>query len=82
MMPLLDVLSALLGADSIEDEIPTLMAADARAGRILKNHGLLYYEPIRDEIHELADPRSPDDPVRAGYYLGLQMGWRAAQRLR
>jgi hypothetical protein len=59
------------------------MATDARAGRLLKENGLLFSDPVRDEIEELSEAAAHTcDPLRAGYYLGLQIGWRAAQRFR
>ncbi len=82
MKPLLEVLSAVLGGQALQDG-PILMAADAKASHTAKQSGLLYGDLIRDAIDDLADPGPHScDTIRAAYYLGLQMGWRAAQRFR
>jgi hypothetical protein len=81
--PLADVLSALLGRAAIENDMSILMATDARAARAIKAAGILYSDAMRDEIDALANPGPCSaDAVRAAYYFGLQIGWRAAQRMR
>jgi hypothetical protein len=80
---LLDQLRVLFGGASIAAEIPLLTAADSRAAKLPREHGVLYSDAVRDAIDQLADPGPcPRDVARAAYYLGLQVGWRAAHRLR
>jgi hypothetical protein len=72
-----------VGGKSFAEDLPLLTAADARAARLPREHGVLYSEAVQEAIVELAPP-GPCQPgeVRAAYYLGLQIGWRAAHRLR
>ena len=81
-MPLLDALRTVLGA-SCASEASILDGADARAKKVIKEHGLLYSPGIEAEIDSLATsgPCCRAEK-RAAYYLGLQLGWRAAQRFR
>jgi hypothetical protein len=82
-MPLLlEALRTLLGA-SCASEANILTVADARAKRIIKEHGLVYSPGIEAEIDNLATSGPCcNAEKRAAYYLGLQLGWRAAQRFR
>ncbi len=84
MTPLLDHLRALLGSKSLAEDEPLLTAADARAAKLPREHGVPHSRAVQDTIDELARSSSPCkfDSARAAYYLGLQVGWRAAQRLR
>ena len=59
------------------------MAADARAARLPRMYGVLHGDAVQAAIDDLTGPDPfPHDATRAAYYLGLQVGWRAAQRLR
>ena len=83
MTTLIDHLRALLGGNSLATEIALLTAADARASRLPREHGVLYSDAIHAAIDELTHPGPCSrDTARSAYYLGLQVGWRAAQRLR
>lgn len=83
MITLIDHLRALLGGNSLATEIALLTAADARASRLPREHGVLYSEAVHDAIGELTHPGPCSrDTARCAYYLGLQVGWRVAQRLR
>lgn len=83
MTSLLDHLRALLGGYALGSEVALLTAADARAARLPRTYGVLHSDAIQGAIDEIAgfEP-APRDLTRAAYYLGLQVGWRAAQRLR
>jgi hypothetical protein len=83
MTPLIDCLRAFLGGISLAEELPLLTAADARAAKVLREHGVLYCGAVRSAIDDLAPPGPcASEQVRAAYYLGLQTGWRTAQRFR
>ena len=86
MTALIDHLRALLGANSLATEASLLTAADSRAARLPREHGVLHSKAVQDAVNELvtssASNASASDVARAAYYLGLQVGWRAAQRLR
>jgi hypothetical protein len=81
MTTLVDHLRTLLGGSSLAADIPLLTAADARAATVPRRCGVLYSETVQGAIDQLAVPHS-GDTARAAYYLGLQVGWRVAQRLR
>jgi hypothetical protein len=79
MTTLIDHLRALLGSQSLATETPLLTAADARAARLPREHGVLHSKAVQDAIDELsASSTSPSEATRAAYYLGLQIGWRGA----
>lgn len=80
MTPLCEHLRALLGKDALATEIALLTAAEARAANLPRHHGVLYSEAVQEEIDEL--DAGADSAIRSAYYLGLQIGWRVAQRLR
>jgi len=83
MTTLIDHLRALLGGYVLTREIALLTAADSRAARLPRTYGVLYSDAVQEAIDEISDPEScARDMTRAAYYLGLQVGWRAAQRLR
>jgi len=83
MIPLIDHLRALLGSNSLSADEPLLAAADSRAAKLPREHGVLHCKAIQDAVNELAGSSpSKFDATRAAYYLGLQVGWRVAQRLR
>jgi hypothetical protein len=80
---LIDCLRAMLGGNALTSEIPLLTAAEARAAKLPREHGVLYSDAVEEAIDEIADPGPCSrDATRAAYYLGLQVGWRVAQRLR
>ncbi len=90
-MSLLDVLRALVGAARCADDADVLMLTEARGRKLLNENGVLYGDRVQAEIGVIAAPRVwPSEEirtahytgVRAAYYLGLQIGWRAAQRFR
>jgi len=90
-MSLLDVLRALVGAMRCAGDADVLMLTEARARKLLNENGVLYGDRVQAEIDVIAVPRPwPGEEirtahyagVRAAYYLGLQIGWRAAQRFR
>jgi hypothetical protein len=83
MIPLTEHLRALLGSNCLSTDEPLLTAADSRAAKLPREHGVLHCKAVQDAINELAGS-SPCkfDATRAAYYLGLQVGWRVAQRLR
>jgi hypothetical protein len=56
MITLIDHLRALLGANSLATEIALLTAADARASRLPRKHGVLYSDAVYDAIDELTHP--------------------------
>lgn len=80
-MPLLDALRALLGAKQLATEANILSATDARSSKLLKDNGLIFSNAVQTEIETLVEP-GVCSTERAAYYLGVQMGWRAAQRFR
>jgi hypothetical protein len=83
MITLTDHLRALLGGNAMATEIALLTAADARASRLPREHGVLYSDAVHNAIDELTYPGPCSrDNAKCAYYLGLQVGWRAAQRLR
>ena len=83
MIPLTDHLRALMGSNSLSGDEPLLAAADSRAAKLPREHGVLHSKAVQDAIGELTESSpSKFDATRAAYYLGLQFGWRAAQRLR
>jgi hypothetical protein len=83
MTTLNEHLHAQLGDQALTSEASLLSATDARAARLPRHHGVLYSDAVRDAIDQLADPAAcAGDMARSAYYLGLQIGWRVAQRLR
>ncbi len=56
MTTLIDHLRALLGGNSLATEIALLTAADARASRLPREHGVLYSDGVHDAIDELTHP--------------------------
>jgi hypothetical protein len=83
MTPLVDHLRALLGSNSLAADASLLAAADARAAKLPREYGVLHSPAVQDAIRELAaSDRCACENTRAAYYLGLQVGWRVAQRLR
>jgi hypothetical protein len=83
MTTVIDHLRALLGGKSLAADLSLLTAADSRAARLPREHGVLYSDAVQEAIGELAHPgQCLRDEARAAYYLGLQVGWRAAHRLR
>ncbi len=83
MTTLVDHLRALLGGKSLATELSLLTAADARASKLPSEHGVLYCEAVHEAIDQLTHPGPCSrDTARSAYYLGLHVGWRAAQRLR
>lgn len=85
MTPLCEHLCALLGNEALASEIGLLTAADARAAKLPRHHGVLYSGAVQAEIAQLASGTPAPDIAqssRSAYYLGLQVGWRVAQRLR
>ena len=83
MTTLIDHLRALLGGKSLATELSLLTAADARAAKLPGEHGVLYSEAVHEAIDQLTHPGPCSrDTARSAYYLGLQVGWRTAQRLR
>lgn len=83
MTTLIDHLRALLGSNTLAADVSLLSAADARASRLPREHGVLHSKAVQDAIADLAmSPGCSNDLTRAAYYLGLQVGWRVAQRLR
>jgi len=85
MTTLSDHLRALLGAAALADDAALLMATDAVAAKLLRHHGVLYSREAREALNLLAQPTpdlSTETTGRSAYYLGLQVGWRVAQRLR
>lgn len=82
MKSLPDVLRALVGAQAVAADAPLLTAAEARTAKLIREHGVLYTEAVEDEIALLVSSGpATHEQRRVAYYLGLQMGWRAAQRL-
>lgn len=82
MMPLLDQLHALVGGDALAEDASLLAAADARAAKLLRSGGVLHSTAVQvalDEmVSEAPETRRRD---RVAYYLGVQIGWRAAHRV-
>jgi hypothetical protein len=83
MTTLIDHLRALFGGKSLMAELSLLTAADARAAKLPSEHGVLYSDAVHDAIDQLTHPGPCSrDTARSAYYLGLQVGWRTAQRMR
>jgi hypothetical protein len=83
MTPLADHLRALVGADALAEDGDVLAATDARAARLLRANGVLHSSAVQAELNEMAAREAGGDRrERLAYYLGVQIGWRAAQRLR
>jgi hypothetical protein len=82
MTPLIDHLRALLGGALLAKEAALLATADMRAAKLVRTHGVLHSKAVDEAIREMTPPEPRGcDETRAAYYLGLQTGWRAAQRL-
>lgn len=82
MKSLSDAIRALMGAHAVSADAPLLTAAEARTAKLIREHGVLYTEAVEDEIASLVSSGTwTHEQRRAAYYLGLQAGWRAAQRL-
>lgn len=83
MTTLIDHLRALLGEEALSNDIALLSATDARAARLPRHYGVLYSNGVQEAIDQLAHPGPcAGDSSRPAYYLGLQVGWRVAHRLR
>jgi hypothetical protein len=83
MTPLIDYLRALLGSMLLAKEVALLEVADMRAAKLVRTHGVLHSKAVDEAIREMTRPeQGACDETRAAYYLGLQTGWCAAQRLR
>ncbi len=83
MTTLLDHLRAWFGEDALAAEMPLLVATDAQAARLPRHHGVLFSPAVSSAISQLTPPEpGTDAAVQSAYYLGLQVGWRVAQRLR
>lgn len=83
MTPLADYLRALVGADALAEDGELLAATDARAAKLLRANGVLHSSAVQEELNELASREiGGHRRDRLAYYLGVQIGWRAAQRLR
>jgi hypothetical protein len=54
MIPLIDHLRALLGSNSLSSDEPLLTAADSRAAKLPREHGVLHCKAVQDAINELA----------------------------
>jgi hypothetical protein len=83
MKPLVDCLAAFVGGSTLTNDLPLLTAADARAAKLPREHGVLYGDAVLEAIEQLsiAGPCTRDS-FKAAYYLGLQIGWRTAHRVR
>jgi len=83
MTTLIDHLLVLLGSNALADDVSLLTAADAKAAKLPREHGVLHSSAVQHAVEELtASATAASDGTRAAYYLGLQVGWRIAQRLR
>ncbi len=84
MTTLIEHLLVLLGSNTLAADVSLLTAADARAAKLPREHGILYSKAVQQAVEELTTSASTgeSDATRAAYYLGLQVGWRIAQRLR
>lgn len=83
MTTLIDHLRVLLGEEALSNDIALLTATDGRAARLPRHHGVLYSNAVQEAIDQLAHPEAcAGDSSRSAYYLGLQVGWRVAHRLR
>jgi hypothetical protein len=82
MTPLCEHLRALLGEQALAQDIALLTAAEARAARLPRHHGVLFSPAVQEQIDLLDPGPGSPDTSRSAYYLGLQVGWRVAQRLR
>jgi hypothetical protein len=82
MTPLIDYLRALLGGALLAKEVALLEAADMRAAKLVRTHGVLHSKAVDEAIRDMTRPEPcACHETRAAYYLGLQTGWRAAQRI-
>lgn len=79
-MPILDFLRVLLGAESAYDTA-ILAATDARAKQLLKENGLRFSDAVKREIDAISGGPCQRDQLCVSYYLGMQIGYRAAKRL-
>jgi len=83
MTPLVDHLHALVGADALAQDAEILAATDARAAKLLRAGGVLHSAAVQTTLDDMASHESSvQRRDRIAYYLGVQVGWRAAQRLR
>jgi hypothetical protein len=81
-MPILDFLRVLLGGAETAYDAAILSATEARAKKLLNLNGLRYSDAVKNEIHIISDcGPSTVETERIAYYLGVQMGWRARERL-
>lgn len=82
MTALCEHLRALLGGQALANDIALLTAVEARAAQLPRHHGVLFSPAVQEQIDLLAQGPGSLDASRSAYYLGLQVGWRVAQRLR
>jgi hypothetical protein len=83
MTPLVDYLRALVGANALTQDGDLLAATDACAAKLLRAHGVLHSAAVQTELDDMRAHESCERRrERLAYYLGVQIGWRAAQRLR
>lgn len=81
-MPILDFLRVLLGGPDSAYDAAVLAATDARAKQLLKENGLRFSDAVKREIDALSGGPCERERLRAAYYLGVQVGYRTATRLR
>lgn len=81
MIPLIDHLRALLGSNSLSGDEPLLTAADSRAAKLLREHGVLHCKPCRMRSPNWPRPRPPSStrPERRTTWASRSDGeWRNA----
>jgi hypothetical protein len=80
-MPILDFLRVLLGASESGYEAAILAATDARAKQLLRENGVRFSDAVKREIDAISGGPCHRDQLCVSYYLGMQIGYRAAKRL-
>lgn len=82
-MPILEFLRVLVGGAEAAYDSTILSATEARAKKLLNQNGLRYSDAVKNEIEAICDSAPCHrDQLCVSYYLGVQMGYRAATRLR
>jgi hypothetical protein len=83
MIPLIDYLRTLIGGALVASEAALLGTADMHAARLVRMHGVMHSKAVDEAVREMTLPEQcACAETHAAYYLGLQVGWRAAQRLK
>lgn len=83
MTPLIDQLRALVGAETLGEDEDLLATGDTYAEKLAHSHGVLHSPAVQDAVDDMcASQTCVKRRRKVPYYIGLQVGWRVAHRLR